>query len=94
MGTRAYESLAGKGSRPPRAGDVDLSSDGLPADGKPGGGRVTDLRLFAIAFAVALVIVVLATVALHENHYKDRRWRILEGRLATLETIIQEDRRT
>lgn len=55
---------------------------------------MTDLRLFGIAFVAALVIVVLATVALHENHYKDRRWRILEGRLATLETIIQEDRRT
>jgi len=55
---------------------------------------VTDLRLIFGAFLVAVIIVGLATVALHENHYKDRRWRVLDGRLSTLEGIILEDRRT
>lgn len=55
---------------------------------------MTDHRMVVVVFVVALVIVGLVTVALHENHYKDRRWRILEGRLTTLESIIQEDRRT
>lgn len=53
-----------------------------------------DLRTVAGAFLVALLIVGLATVALHENHYKDRRWRLLEARLAALEAIIVEDRRS
>lgn len=55
---------------------------------------MTDYRAVAAVFMVALVIVGLTMVALHENHYKERRWRILESRLQTLETIIQEDRRT
>lgn len=55
---------------------------------------MTDLRLVAVAFVVALVIVGLATVALHENHYKDRRWTLLEARLKAVETILTEDRRS
>lgn len=53
-----------------------------------------ELRTIGVAFLVALLVVGLATVALHENHYKDRRWRLLEARLAALESIIVEDRRS
>ena len=53
-----------------------------------------DLRLVAVCLVVAVIMVGLATVAMHENHYKDRRYRMLDGRLSTLEGIILEDRHT
>ena len=93
MGADAYEDLAGTGSRPARPGNVRLSPQ-HPDPNATAGGGVTDLRLVGIAFLVALIIVGLTTVALHENHYKDRRWKLWEARLAAIETILTEDRRT
>jgi hypothetical protein len=33
-------------------------------------------------------------LAAHEHHYKDRRWKLLEARLAAVESILTEDRRS
>lgn len=45
----------------------------------------------AVIAGVALLLVVLAVTtmaSLHENHYKRRRWQLLEGRVSSLERII------
>jgi type II secretory pathway component PulK len=45
----------------------------------------------ALVYGVALLVVALALAtmaAMHENHYKRRRWQLLEGRVASLERII------
>lgn len=47
--------------------------------------------------AVAVLLVALALVSMlaaHENHYKARRWKLLEARLAAVESILTEDRRS
>lgn len=44
-----------------------------------------------VVFGVALLVVALALTAMaagHERHYKNRRWQMLEARLAVLERII------
>lgn len=43
---------------------------------------------------VALVVVGVVTVLLHERHYQSRRERILLGRIQVLEDIIGENRGT
>ena len=42
--------------------------------------------------AVSLILVCAVMAALHENHYKDRRWRHLDARVRSLETMYLEDR--
>ena len=49
--------------------------------------------IYALAVAV-VVIAVLAMLSAHEHHYKERRWRHLEARLAVLESMYLEDRRS
>ena len=44
-----------------------------------------------IVFGIALLLVALAVVAMagmHERHYKNRRWQMLEARLGVLERIV------
>jgi hypothetical protein len=44
-----------------------------------------------IILGAALLLVALASLAmagLHERHYKNRRWLMLEARLAVLERIV------
>lgn len=44
-----------------------------------------------VILGAALCLVVLAGLAmagLHERHYKNRRWQMLEARLAVLERIV------
>jgi hypothetical protein len=50
-----------------------------------------------IVVALAVCVVALALVAMlaaHEKHYKERRYRLLEARLGAVESILTEDRRT
>lgn len=47
--------------------------------------------LIAIA---ALILVAAVTIAGHEHHYKDRRWRHLDARVRSLEEMYLEDRRS
>lgn len=45
----------------------------------------------SLVFGVALLVVALALLAmagLHREHYRSRRWQMLEGRLSTLEKIV------
>jgi hypothetical protein len=44
-----------------------------------------------VIFGVALLVVALAALAMagmHERHYKNRRWQLLEARLRALEEIV------
>ena len=44
-----------------------------------------------LVFGVALLVVALALLAMagmHERHYKNRRWQMLEARLKVLEEIV------
>lgn len=43
-----------------------------------------------VAFAVALVLVALATVVLHDRHYRRRREIVREARLRALEEALPE----
>ena len=48
----------------------------------------------AVIYATALVIVALALLmmsSLHNQHYKNRKFQLLEGRLASLEKIVVGD---
>lgn len=49
------------------------------------------ILLLSIA-VVALALV--SMLAAHEKHYKERRYRLLEARLAAVESILTEDRRS
>lgn len=45
----------------------------------------------AVIYATALVLVALCALAmasLHQTHYKNRKYQLLEGRLSSLEKII------
>ncbi len=45
----------------------------------------------ALVYGVALLVVSLALLAmagLHDRHYRNRKWQLLEGRVASLERII------
>lgn len=50
-----------------------------------------------LVLALAACLVALALVSMlaaHENHYKGRRYRLLEARLRAVEEILTEDRRS
>lgn len=48
-----------------------------------------------LALAVACIALALVSMlAAHEKHYKERRYRLLEARLAAVESILLEDRRS
>jgi hypothetical protein len=47
-----------------------------------------------LAYGIALLLVALCLVAMagmHERHYKNRRWQMLEGRVGVIEKIITGD---
>lgn len=44
-----------------------------------------------LVWGVALLLIALALLAMagmHERHYKNRKWQLLESRLQTLEKIV------
>jgi hypothetical protein len=41
---------------------------------------------------LALALVAAVTAALHERHYKERRWLHLDARLESIEKIVLEKR--
>lgn len=48
----------------------------------------------AAVYGVALVLVALCLLAmagLHDRHYRNRRWQMLEGRVNVLEQILRGD---
>lgn len=48
----------------------------------------------AVIYATALVLVALCALAMasmHQQHYKNRKFQLLEGRLASLEKIVVGD---
>lgn len=62
---------------------------------------MSDQLTLGVALAAGLVVCLVIFAGMHEKHYRDRRGQILatrfqglETRVATLETIITEDRLT
>jgi hypothetical protein len=48
----------------------------------------------AVVFGVAILLVALALLAMygmHDQHYKNRRWQMLEARLNVVEKIVAGD---
>jgi hypothetical protein len=55
---------------------------------------VIESRVVLMLAAALVAVALLGMLAAHEHHYKDRRWRLLEARLRTVEEILTEDRRS
>lgn len=49
---------------------------------------MTERALLAGAALLLVAVALIAMAGLHERHYKNRRWMMLEARLKVLEEIV------
>lgn len=52
---------------------------------------MTERSLILLVAVVFVALSLLAMGGLHQSHYKNRRWQLLEGRVSSLERIIVGD---
>jgi len=52
---------------------------------------VTERTAVYLVAALLVGLSLLAMAGMHERHYRNRRWQLLEGRVASLERIIVGD---